>query len=220
MKIISLLTLGLVCVVMSVIYALFGRKEGWKGTLARVSTYFTLTAFALVLSSLNSLTNALTIFIVISFALMIAMQSFEKTSETDTSKEIVEGLLSSLSILLLALSNLSLSGFNFFSTIGGLLLGTGAGLVVWAIKKYKGKAKILFTVIEFALIGLLAGVGYGAVVASVHSVSAVIMMIGGLLILVSSVMQRLAEEKKIIVVIADILMVVALTLMASSIYFY
>lgn len=226
MRILSYISLCIVCLCASVLFIVFGKKEGWKGQLTRSLTYLTFLIFAVVLGSLKSLTNALPMFLILAFGTMIAKSSFEGEENKQWSmlkeskaKVLINGILSPIIILFICLSNLSLSGFNFFSTLGGLMFGLGFGLIIWAILHEK-KLNTILLLIEFSFLGLLVGVGYGATIATSHKTSAILMLIGGLMFFTSAVMKKLSKENKVVKIIANSLMLLSFAVMTSSIYFY
>lgn len=221
MNTIPVICLGALCFIMAVAYTIFGQKGGWQGLAVRGLAIVSCVALAQVSGSLKSLTNALPIFITIGLSVLILGEALKVTNvANEKAQTIASGVINSVGLILISLGGLSLSEFNIFAILGGLLFGVGFGLIVCAIKKYKTKDKVFFEIFSFMSIGLILGFGLMAVISSTHNLSAICTLGGGLVLLFYKLMLSLGKGGKIITYIANALFIIGLTAITLSIYLY
>ena len=218
---ITVICLGVLCVLMAVVYTIYGQKSGWQGLLVRGLAILSCIALTLVSASLRSITNALPIFVTIGLAILLLSETLKVSNFAgDKAQTVVSGILTSVAFISIALGGMSLSEFSIFALLGGIFFGVGFGLVVCAIKKYKGIDKVLSEVFSFMAIGFILGFGLMAILSSIHTLSAVCMLGGGLVLLFQKFMLSLGKGGKVISYIANALFVVAIAVISLSIYLY
>lgn len=220
MTMIPFICLTIVCVGLGVVNTIFHKLNAWKGIVVRGLFILSLISFAMIVSNLNGINNALTLFITIGLsALLLAESVFVSMSDEDKFKPIVNGTFFAISNVLFALSLISLAEFSVLALFGGVLTGIGFGLIVCVPKKNKGLNRIIMNVITFASIGLLLGLGVNAVLTSKHMISAVLMLIGGVMMLAHRILV-VCGHGKIAGYLTRAFNTLALIAITISIYFY
>lgn len=221
MNTLPIICLGALCLIMAVAYTIYGNHSGWQGLVVRGLALSSCIALAQVSGSLKNLTNALPIFITIGLSILILSEALKITNvASDKAQTIASGVINAVGLIIISLGGLSLSEFNIFAVVGGLLFGVAFGLIVCAIKKYKTKDKVFFEIFSFMSIGLVLGFGLMAILHSSHNLSAICTLGGGLVLLFQRLMLSLGKGEKTISYIGNALFIIGLTAITLSIYFY
>lgn len=221
MVMIPIILLGVVCLAMSVIYAIFKDKGEWQGFIVRSLTSLFLLIYAVITINLTSTINAFSLFIAISVAISMFYEALQTSKISNVQAKIMIGGLSKACMYLaLALSVMSLAEFNLLSLIGGLLFGIALGLLVWAIKKYKNIAEILSTIFVFLAIGLAVGFGINSFLTTKHLISTIVTIVATLFLLVSEIINHFMKEGKGKAIISSLLKNIALIMFVVSIYLF
>lgn len=220
MTMIPFICLTIVCVGLAVVNTIFYKLSGWKGIVVRGLLILSLISFALIVSNLNGINNALPLFITIGLSyLLLAEAVYASMNEEDNLKPIVNGIFFAISNILFALSIISLAEFSVLALFGGVLTGIGFGLIVCVPKKNKGLNRILMNILTFASIGLLIGLSVNAILTTKHMISAVLMLAGGIMMLAHRVLVVIGQGK-VAGYLARAFNALALIAITVSIYFY
>ena len=217
---IPVLCLGAVCLLMAIMYTIFGQKGGWQGLLVRGLAIVSCLALALVSANLKSITHALPLFVTIGFALLLLSEALKVAGIEDEKANIVTfGVLNSVGFVSIALGGMALGEFNYFAIVGGVFLGIALGCIVCAVKKYKKPARVFVEIFTYMSMGFIVGFGLMSVLGSSHFYSSVCMLGGGVLLIVQKLMTSLGKGKAV-TYIANALYIIALTALSVTIYLY
>ena len=220
MTMIPFICLAVVCVALGAVKTIFNSLVGWKGILVRGLSIISILVFALVIANLEGISNALTLFVDIGFAVLLLAEVVYVSMEDDNKlKPVVNGVFLAISCVLFALSAVSLAEFSLLAFLGGLFAGVGVGLIVCAPKKNKGLNHVLMNVLTFACIGVFVGFGVSSVLLSKHLITSVCLLAGGVLLLVNRIL-IVTGNGKVAKKIAEALSALALIAISASIYFY
>ena len=220
MRLIAFICFGVICVLMTVIYTLFNQKTGWAGLLVRGMSIFSLIVFLFVLNSLKSLTNALALYLSISIVLLLINEVVDLTTDDEYVADIFGGVLKTCAGVCMALSVVSISEFNLFALIGGVLLGLAFGFTSWAFGKYEGAWNISFKLLQFAAFGAVVGAGLCGIMFSLHSTTALILMIGSALFVITNTVKYIFNENNVVQIVTSVFYMLSLLTIVSSVYFY
>lgn len=220
MKIISFISLSVVCLIMSALYTLFNEKRGWQGFLIRGLATFSLLCLSLLITSLKSLTNALPLFISFSLGLFVISEFLFLVEMEEEKKGMFSGIIYALVYLLLSLSALSLANFNYIALISGVVVGGGLGVTTWLVNKNRDIVNIIANILQYVFISLIIAFAINGLIMSLHMISTVFMLIGGVLLLTSKIMKDFGKDRKVITIILNAAMMVGMIAITCSTYFF
>ena len=221
MTIVPIILLGIACLCLGVVYVIFKDRGDWRGFIVRSFSALFLVIFAVTSTNLSSLNNAFSLFIIIALLVNLFYEgAISSKMESPRARTIIEGISEGLIYLCLALSLVSLSSFSLLAFFGGLLLGLGCGLLVWAIKKHKSIEEILTSLFTFISLGLMLGFGINNILSSRHMTSAIVTFISALLLLTSALLERFLKEGKLKRILTSAFRMIALIAMPLSIYLF
>ena len=221
MNMISIISLGALCLIMAVLNIFFGERKNWQGLLVRGLAIASCIALVQVCASLKSLSNVLPLFVTLGLVILVLVEALKfADAENEKSNVIARTALAAVGFVLIACAGISLSEFNIFALLGGVAFGVAFGLIVCAIKKYKLPAQIFSEIFFFMSVGLILGFALMGIITSTHMISAICLLGGGIVLLFQKFMYVLGKGGKALVNLANFLYVVALTAISLSIYFY
>lgn len=217
----SIIILALACLVIGVLQAIIGKENSWQRFLVKVLVSFALLLFAIVITNLTGVINAYSLLIVIAYGLYVLINLVEFASiNSQKAKQIIFYISQIIFTLLLSFSALALAPFSPFALVGGVLLGAGIGLLIWAIKKYDDVTKIVLNTIYYTVLGLFLVMSASAVTFSSHLICALSLLAGAVLEMVVRLTDTFAKESKAKTISLNILHIVAYILIIGGIYFY
>lgn len=220
MILVSYICLAVLCLIMTVVYALFNNKIGWQGLLVKGLTMLSLLVLALVSANLKSLINAISLYIPIGLSVLLVCECLYCVEIETKQRYIFSRVLQILGYLSIAFSAMALSEFNILAIIGGMLIGCGTGLICWGIKRYNKIEIILMEIISFVAIGMIIGFGLHSLLNSSHFISSLLVFVGGIILFIQKVLTTFSGNKKVIIIISNILYIIALISISSSLFFY
>lgn len=220
MIIVPFICLGAVCLIMSIVYTILNNKKGWQGLLVKCLTMLSLFVFAMISANLMSLINAITLYIPISFVVLIISECLDCMEVDLKSKTIFQGIINIIAFALIAMSAMSLAEFNVLSLAGGILFGAGIGLISWAVNKYKDFYIIILEIFNFIAICAIIGLGINAVLLSTHLISSILLLAGGVVLLIQKMMRAFDNKHKAVNLIANELYILALIAIGCSLFFF
>ena len=220
MRLVAFICFGVACLLMSVLYTLFNKKTAWVGLLVRGTTILSLLVFLLVLNSLKSLTNALALYLTISIVLLLINEIIDLVTDDENVVDLFSGILTSCAGICMALSVVSISEFNVFALVGGILLGLAFGFISWAFAKYEGVWNIILKLTQFAAFGAVVGVALGGLILSLHSTTALLLVIGSSTLILTKTLRDIFSENNIVYIVTSEMFVLSLLTIISSVYFY
>lgn len=221
MKIATFIIFCVLAVGMTAVYTIFHKEKGYKALLIRGGSVLACFALALISANMNSLSTAFPLLIFFGMMFMLLSEAMILTPiEQEKPKMIVFGSLKALTIACFGLSAMSLANFSFLALSAGLLLGSGIGCVICAIKKYKKWHQVLATLLIWGALGFLLVEGLFACLKSIHIGSAVVMLLGGAMLMASQFIRTFAKDEAKIQYVMRALYVLGAALIAASIYFY
>ena len=213
--------MGISCLIMSILYAIFKDKGEWQGLLVRNLTSLLLLVFACIVVNLTSTLNAFSLFITIATAISMFYESIQSVKLNDEkAKKLIAGSSKALMYLAFALSVMSLASFNALALLGGGLLGLAVGALVWALKKYNKAQEALPLMFIFFALGLMLGFGVNSILASRHLISSVLSIIASVMFLVSEILQHFLKEGKLKSILCSELKILAIIIFVLSIYLF
>ena len=217
----SIIILAVACLVIGILQAIIGKENSWQRFLVKVLSSFALMVFAIVMANLTGVVNAYSLLIAIAFGLYILINLVEFASiDNQNAKLIIYYISQIIFTLLLSFSALALAPFSPFALAGGLLLGCGIGLLIWAIKKYDNVIKIILNIIYYTVLGLFLVLSASAVMFSSHLICACSLLGGTVLEMIIRLTDTFAKESKAKTISLNILHIVAYILIIGGIYFY
>lgn len=217
----SIIILALACLVIGVLQAIIGKENSWQRFLVKVLASFALLLFAIVITNLTGVINAYSLLIVIAYGLYVLINLVEFASiNSQKAKQIIYYISQIIFTLLLSFSALALAPFSPFALVGGVLLGAGIGLLIWAIKKYDDVTKIVLNTIYYTAVGLFLVMSASAVIFSSHLICALSLLAGSVLEIIVRLTDTFAKESKAKTISLNILHIVAYILIIGGIYFY
>ena len=221
MIMLPIILIGVVCLAMCVLYAIFQDVGEWQGFVVRSLTGLFLLIYAVITINLTSTINAFSLFIVIAAAITMFYEGLQTSKITSVqAKTMLSGISKALVYLSTALGIMSLAEFNGLAFAGGLLLGLGLGLMVWAIKKYKNISDILSTIFIFAALGLGVGFSINSLITTRHLISAIVTAVATFLLLLSEFLAHFLKEGKANSITCSTLRNIALIMLVVSIYLF
>ena len=217
----SIIILAVACLVIGVLQAIIGKENSWQRFLVKVLTSFALLLFAIVITNLTGVINAYSLLIVVAYGLYVLINLVEFASiNSQKAKQIIYYISQIIFTLLLSFSALALAPFSPFALAGGVLLGCGIGLLIWAIKKYDDVTKIVLNTIYYTVLGLFLVMSASAVIFSSHLICALSLLAGAVLEMVVRLTDTFAKESRAKTISLNILHIVAYILIIGGIYFY
>lgn len=221
MNIIPVVCLGILCLLMAVMYTLFGQKTGWQGLLVRGLAVLSCIILSLVSANLKAINNALPLFTIIGMSLLVLSEALKVADFENKRAELITfGILNSVGFVCIALGGMTLAEFNIFAILGGIFLGVACGLILCAIKKYKKIERVLVEIFSFMSMGFILGFGLMAILSSAHIYSGICMLVGGILLIAQKFLHSLDKGGKVVLKIANAMYIVSLAVIALSIYLY
>lgn len=218
MKLISFACLAAVCLILSVLYAIFGRKKGWQGFFIKTLTLFCILTLSLLANYLRAITDTIGFFITLSCGAFFLSEGVGCFDEEN--KMWVEKLFAILASGLLLAATVTITQFNVLPLAGGVLLGFGLGFITWAFGKEKTLINSILSIVQLGLIGGVLGFSVLNILYSPHFITSLLTLAGAALILISTVMRGFNRDSKALNIIANIMFSIGLTLIAGSTYFY
>ncbi len=221
MTMLPIILIGVVTLAMCVLYAIFQDMGEWQGFIVRSLTGLFLLIYAVITINLTSIINAFSLFITIALAIFMFYEGLQTSKISNLqAKTMLSGISKALIYLSVALGIMSLAEFNWLALVGGLLLGVGLGLMIWAIKKYKNASNFLSTVFIFIALGLGVGFGINSIFTTRHLISAIIAVVSMALMLLSEFLAHFLKEGKANSITSSTLRNIALIMLVISIYLF
>ena len=214
MKLILYIGLAVICLITSLLYAITGSKKEWQAFLLKEIALFAILIFSITSNYLKGISDAVTLFILIMFAINLFGEMASKISD----KVWVEKACKVVRNACLLTSVLALAKFNAISLSAGILLGVAAGLASWAFNGEKNKLYIVLNIFQLAMLGGAVGFGLSNILTSSHFILALIMFVGSTLLLIGTTFENFKKDKSI--AIARYFIMLGFILLAGSTYFY
>lgn len=218
MKLVSLICLAVLCLITSVLYAIFADKKGWQGFFIRGLAMFSISALSLVSVYFKGLTNAAGIFLSLAFVAFLFCEGASLID--DENKKWIATACSTVATGILLAGVIALNQFSILPLGGGLLFGIGLALVVWAFNNEKGALNNIFAIVQLALAGGIVGVAAISTISSLHFTTTLLVTVGAGLNLIGLFIKNLNLNSKAANIIANLMITVGLAVIASSTYFY
>ncbi len=213
--------LSILCVGMGAIFTIFHKKVGWQGILLRGLTIFSFLILAIVSANVKELNNALPMFVLIALGLLILSESLFASNNVDENARLITfSLLNFASIMLFAVSSITLSEFDVLALVGGILTGLGLGLIVCGFKRNWALYPILMEILISLSLGLLLGFSLTAVIVSSHFISSLFMLFGAVLMTTKHILESFCSKYKFCGYLVSALYLLSLLFMTMTIFFF
>ncbi len=221
MKYLPFIILSILCVGMGTLYTIFHKKIGWQGIILRGLSILSFLILAVVSANSKELNNALPMFVMIALGLNIMSETLLASNNVDEKARLITfSLLNFASVLLFAVSSITLSEFNVLALVGGILAGIGLGLIICGFKKNWAIEPILMEILVSLSLGLLLGFSLTATIVSKHFVSGILMLIGSILMFAKHILESFCGKYKIMGYIINAIFMISLLIMTMTIYFF
>lgn len=215
MKFVAFVCIAAVCLIMSVLYAIFGDKKNGNGFVVRAITLFSILALSLISVYLKSMTNIIGLFVSLSCGALMLGEMLD-----DENKKWFCKIFMALAYALLLAAVVSIMEFSLFPLLGGLLFGLSVGFVAWAFNGEKSATNTILNIIQFILLG--GAIGFGAInLLGFRRFIFSAMIFGAcVFILIGTFMKYLNSENRTINMLSRVFISIGFAVIAGSTYFY
>lgn len=217
MNLITYIILAVACFLLATINAFFNDREKTSGMIFCIVTPLAFLLFAIVCGNLSTTYNSLYLTITLAIAFYLAI---EACLYKNTAGVILRGILSISSLTMLICGSISLAPFTIFGLVGGFLFGAGFGFTVFMIGKQKQLTSKIISFVEFLFSGAILGCSISSVIASTHTISAILYLVGASLMFIKYIMRAYFEHASVFRIITKIVFGLAMISIISAIYFF
>lgn len=217
MNLIAYIILVVACFMLAVISSIFYDREKSSGMIFGIVTPLAFLLFAIISGNLSSTYNSLYLTICLAIAFYLAI---EACLYKNTTGLIMRGILSIASLCMLICGSISLAPFTLYGLLGGFLLGAGFGFTVYMTSKQNSITSKNILFVEFLFGGAILGCSISSVIASTHTVSAILYLVGAGLIFARYIIRAYFKHEAGYKIATKIIFGISILCIISSIYFY
>ena len=217
MNLITYVIFAVACFLLATINAFLNDREKTSGMVFCIVTPLAFLLFAIVCGNLSTTYNSLYLTITLAIAFYLAI---EGCLYKNTTGVVLRGILSISSLTMLICGSISLAPFTIFGLVGGFLFGAGFGFTVFMMGNHIDMTKKVISFVEFLFSGAILGCSISSVIASTHTISAILYLIGAILMFIRYILRAYFEHASVFRVITKIIFGLAMISIISAIYFF